>query len=136
MANRKKVVKNDSTLDFEGVWYNPENPGYGIFIKNFGEETQALTIYSFDTDGNQVWLTGVGSRGTGTLELLEPKGRGFLDNLAGASNGEAVGRIELDVVEGGKISYVCTIKRKSTGVDFSPPPPPFTVYTGTLSRLG
>ena len=44
-----------------GQWYNPARNGEGFYVEVFGEGDNlqiAVAMYSFDADGNQLWLAG------------------------------------------------------------------------------
>jgi hypothetical protein len=131
---KKKV---DSVLDLSGAWYNPEKSGWGCCIINHSEETQSIQIYTYDNKGNQIWLVGVSPRGTGNFTLLRPTASGPFDNISGYDTGESAGRIDIDLVEPGKISYTALIANHviNPGPQFSPPPPAWHTFTGQLQKI-
>jgi hypothetical protein len=131
---KKKV---DSVLDLSGAWYNPEKSGWGCCIINHSEETQSIQIYTYDNKGNQIWLVGVSPRGTGNFTLLRPTASGPFDLIRGYETGPNAGRIDLDVVEPGKISYKAFISNWviNPGPQFSPPPPDTAVFEGVLVKI-
>ena len=70
------------TKSFTGSWYDPLNSGQGFLIeiiKNENQKKVLATWYTFDTEGNQMWLIGVGNiQGQQiSLEMLLPQGGGF-----------------------------------------------------------
>ena len=133
MARKKK----DATLDLSGVYYNPEKSGWGVFIDNFGEETQSCSIYTYDERGGQVWLVGVGSRGDGFFNLTSPKATGFMDTIRNKVERDA-GSIEFDLVAPGKLAYKAKINSEIVYPlpQFSPPPPAILEFEGELTKIG
>jgi len=132
-----KKSKAESTLDLSGVYYNPDKSGWGLFVNNYGEDTQSISIFTYDNKGNQIWLVGVSPRGTGNFTLLRPTASGPFDLIRGYETGPNAGRIDLDVVEPGKISYKAFISNWviNPGPGFSPPPPDTAVFEGVLTKI-
>ena len=58
----------DSILDigfnvrpsWSGAWYNPDQSGHGISVEVLDDERTAFFWYTYDLDGNPVWLTARG----------------------------------------------------------------------------
>ena len=132
-----KKSKAESTLDLSGAYYNPEKSGWGLFVVNYGEDTQSIQVFTYDNKGNQLWFVGVSPRGTGNFTLLRPTARGPFDNISGYDTGESAGRIDIDLVEPGKISYTALIANHviNPGPQFSPPPPAWHTFTGQLQKI-
>lgn len=134
MAKKKT---QDSVLDLSGVWYNPQKSGWGCYIVNHSEDTQSIAIYTYDNKGNQLWFVGVSPRGGGNFTLLRPTATGAFENISGFDEGESAGRIDLDLVEPGKLAYTAHIFNRviNPGTQFSPPPPDVHVFTGVLTKI-
>jgi hypothetical protein len=134
MANKSKAK---STLDLSGAYYNPEKSGWGLFIVNYGEDTQSIQVFTYDNKGNQVWLVGVSPRGTGNFTLLKPSASGPFDQITGYATGPNAGRIDLDLVEPGKLKYTAHIFNRviNPGTQFSPPPPDVHVFEGVVVKI-
>ena len=132
-----KKSKADAVLDLSGAYYNPAKSGWGIFIVNYGEDTQSIQVFTYDNKGNQLWFVGVSPRGGGNFTLLRPTASGAFDNISGYDTGESAGRIDIDLVEPGKIAYTAHIFNRviNPGTAFSPPPPDVHVFTGVLTKI-
>ena len=48
------------TEGISGSWYDPTKAGQGYTIQVISEESALLTWFTFDTQGNQLWMQGVG----------------------------------------------------------------------------
>lgn len=132
-----KKSKAESTLDLSGVYYNPDKSGWGLFVNNYGEDTQSISIFTYDNKGNQIWLVGVSPRGTGNFTLLKPSASGPFDLIRGYETGPNAGSVDLDVVGPGKLAYKAFISNWvfNPGPQFSPPPPATAVFEGVLTKI-
>lgn len=137
MANRRKT-KSEPLLDLTGVWYNPEQSGFGILVNTYqGSNVQSVAIYSYDSNGSQVWMIGNAPLGESVFELYKPTATGFLNTISGFKTGERVGTISFEYGgEPGKLAYVATIRTPAViPLDFSPSPD-FTEFAGEVVRIG
>ena len=136
MAKKAKVEK--SVLDLSGSYYNPERSGWGLFVTNYSEDTQSIQIFTYNEQGDQLWFVGVGPRGSGNFTLFRPTAAWAFDNIRAFDTGESVGRIDLDLVEPGKLSYKALISNKviNPGLQFSPVPPDWHEFEGVLTKIG
>ncbi|MCE7951240.1 MAG: hypothetical protein DYH18_09065 [Xanthomonadales bacterium PRO7] len=50
-----------------GSWYNPARSGEGFDLQWLANGAAVVTWYTYDANGNQVWLLGVGSQQNGTI---------------------------------------------------------------------
>lgn len=54
--------KESSVNNFSGTWFDPENPGQGFFIevieRPYNGTDVVMTWYTFDKEGNPLWLVG------------------------------------------------------------------------------
>ena len=132
-----KKSKADAVLDLSGAYYNPDKSGWGVFIVNYGADTQSIQVFTYDNKGNQLWFVGVSPRGGGNFTLLRPTASGAFDNISGYDTGESAGRIDIDLVEPGKIAYTAHIFNRviNPGTASSPPPPDVHVFTGVLTKI-
>ncbi len=78
------------TKSFTGGWYDPAKNGQGFLLEiiKSNNQKQALTTwFTFDNDGNQFWLIGVGEISDQSIEfqMLVPQGGRFGD-LHNAAN--------------------------------------------------
>jgi len=53
---------------FSGSWYNPDQSGHGLQIEVINRSRAVVTWYAFDTQGNPLWLIGIGDLRGETLE--------------------------------------------------------------------
>lgn len=137
MAKKTKVTNDDAILDLSGAYYNPEKSGWGVFIVNYGEDTQSVQIFTYDNKGNQIWLVGVSPRGGGNFTLLRPTATGAFDSISGYDTGPNAGRIDFDLVAPGKLAYKAFISSSVThpSPNVSPPPPDTLVFEGLLTKI-
>ena len=63
-------------MDFTGQWYNVEYDGEGITIVEYADSVVVSHFFSYDPDGEQLWLIGVGQRNGNQVEMVatEPFG--------------------------------------------------------------
>lgn len=83
----KLVAANELiiTKSFTGGWFDPDKSGQGFLIeiiKNSGTKRALASWYTFDNDGNQYWLTGVGDIENQSIhfEMILTEGGQFGDN--------------------------------------------------------
>ncbi len=60
-------------FDYSGIWYDANEPGYGITVQSQAEATFAV-VYHYDDDGQPTWLSGVGLDGATEFELTRALG--------------------------------------------------------------
>ena len=63
-----------------GIWYNPEHDGEGFFIHIDDQLMITVAWYTFDDEGNQMWLIGTDSstdRSVVRVRLFQPQGTHF-----------------------------------------------------------
>ncbi|MDT8450474.1 MAG: hypothetical protein RQ847_09940 [Wenzhouxiangellaceae bacterium] len=60
------VIDTDTT----GNWFNPDQPGYGLQIEVLDRNRAVIAWFTFDSDGNPVWLFGSG-RTEGAIVSME-----------------------------------------------------------------
>lgn len=67
------------TVDASGNWFNPAQSGHGLQIEVVDLSQAVVAWYTFDPDGNPLWLFGVGEihGDTITAELRQFSGTGF-----------------------------------------------------------
>ena len=70
-----------------GYWYDPDQAGQGFQVEVLTGGDAVLTWYTFDEEGNQLWLIGSGRADGDTIEvdLLEPSGGAFPPNFDAAT---------------------------------------------------
>ena len=64
-----------------GTWFDPSHNGEGFQLQWSGDDQALLTWYSYDAEGRQYWMTGVGAREDGNRivfpSLLSTRGARF-----------------------------------------------------------
>ena len=85
--------------DASGNWYNPEQAGHGLQIEVLDLSQAVLAWYTFDAQGNPLWLFGIGTITGDTLraEVTSYAGTAFppdfdADEIEGAAWGEVIFR--------------------------------------------
>jgi len=133
MPRKKKSA--DELPDISGIWYNPEKPGFGVFVHNVGDQ-HTCAIYTYTENGRQLWLTGVASRSELDFKLRAGSGAGGFETLRNFVNVDA-GTISFEI-DGDRLVYTAVINSEIALPDyqFSPPPPPTFSYDGALAKLG
>lgn len=66
------VTASAQELQFIGVqgsWWNPSFAGEGFAIEEYGDGFVIAYWYTYDEDGNQLWLIGTGEKQGNTVEL-------------------------------------------------------------------
>jgi len=83
--------------DASGNWYNPDQAGHGLQIETLDLSQGVVAWYTFDTQGNPLWLLGMGSIQGDTLraQVSEFSGTRFppefdADQIEGAVWGEVI----------------------------------------------
>lgn len=83
--------------DASGNWYNPDQAGHGLQIEVLDLSEAVVAWYTFDNEGNPLWLFGTGEIQGDTLraELVEYAGTRFPpdfdpDEIEGAAWGEII----------------------------------------------
>ncbi len=66
-----------------GLWYNPEQDGHGLNIIVLDNNRMIIYWYTYDNDGNQIWLLGSGSfeNGLATLSVISTNNALFPPNF-------------------------------------------------------
>ncbi|MEE9412727.1 MAG: hypothetical protein V3V22_06700 [Methylococcales bacterium] len=76
-SNRESAI----TSKTGGIWFNPNNDGEGFFFHIDDTLLFTVTWYSFDDQGQQMWLIGTESYASGdnsiTIQLQRPQGTRF-----------------------------------------------------------
>ena len=69
-----------------GLWYNPEQDGHGLNILVLENNRIIIYWFTYDNDGNQLWLVGSGNfvNGLATLSVLATKNALFPPNFIAA----------------------------------------------------
>jgi len=77
------------TAAFTGAWYDPAQPGHGLFVEVLSGNRLLASWFAFDPSGKQqAWFTGVGtySGNTATItNVVLPTGGRFIPNFDAAS---------------------------------------------------
>ena len=61
---------------WSGSWFNPEQSGHGINVEILDEERAVIYWYTYDLEGNPLWLTALGSNSQVDLVPWGPLGPG------------------------------------------------------------
>ncbi len=71
---------------YTGVWFNPAQDGHGIFVEILPDNRFIAAWYVFSPEGQQSWITGVGtvSSNTATVDGVLATGGRFLPNFNAA----------------------------------------------------
>lgn len=93
-----------------GSWYDPDKSGQGVTIQYLDRNAMLLTWFTFDTQGNQLWMQGVGgiSGKRADFELYQVSGPRFGPGYdPGAINVQDAGtlRITFDDCRHGTATY-------------------------------
>lgn len=96
--------------DASGNWYNPEQAGHGLQLEVLDLSRGLLAWYTFDQDGNPLWLFGIGEIEGDTLhaELSRYHGTRFPPDFESTSvQGKAWGEVtfQLGSCESATLSY-------------------------------
>jgi hypothetical protein len=69
-----------------GLWYNPEQDGHGLNILVLENNRIIIYWYTYDNDGNQIWLLGSGGfeNGLATLSVISTQNALFPPNFDAA----------------------------------------------------
>ncbi len=69
-----------------GLWYNPEQDGHGLNILVLDNNRMIIYWYTYDNEGNQIWLLGSGSfeNGLATLSVISTENALFPPNFDAA----------------------------------------------------
>lgn len=59
-----------------GNWYNPAQSGHGFQLEKVNDTTVTAFWFTFDANGNQVWILGVGQIVDNRIEMQAVKSRG------------------------------------------------------------
>jgi endonuclease/exonuclease/phosphatase family metal-dependent hydrolase len=62
---------NLAALAYSGSWYDPEHDGEGFMVQMLEDGRAYLTWYTYDDQGQQMWLTGVGDLNGSTVVIDE-----------------------------------------------------------------
>lgn len=62
-----------------GLWYNTDQSGHGLSLEVLPDNRMAVYWYTYDSEGNQMWLAGTGSYegNTATLDVIRTSGAQF-----------------------------------------------------------
>lgn len=96
-----------------GSWYVPEKPGHGFAVHWSTPEQAIVTWYTYDNEGRQMWILGVG----------EPDGEGNLlvtdaHTTRGARFGSQFDPAQVERLEWGTLKF--TLGCEQAGVDYAP----------------
>ena len=58
-------------LAYSGTWYDPEHDGEGFMVQILEDGRVFLNWYTYDDQGQQMWLTGVGQLSGNTVVVDE-----------------------------------------------------------------
>jgi plastocyanin len=59
-----------------GNWFNPAQSGHGFQLEKVNDTTVTAFWFTFDANGNQVWILGVGQIANNRIEMQAVKSRG------------------------------------------------------------
>lgn len=81
MAGRIVVEANDTPpfsigTAVSGNWFNPQQSGHGFQLEKVNDTTVTAFWFTFDNNGNQVWILGVGSIANNRIEMQAVKSSG------------------------------------------------------------
>lgn len=77
-----KIIVQDSGPAFSigsavsGNWFNPAQSGHGFQLEKVNDTTVTAFWFTFDANGNQVWILGVGQIADNRIEMQAVKSRG------------------------------------------------------------
>ncbi|QOC22818.1 hypothetical protein IC757_01230 [Wenzhouxiangella sp. AB-CW3] len=86
--------------DITGNWYEPERPGHGVQIEMLDKSQVLVAWFTYDMNGDPLWLLGLGDAGGDTLnaEMRRYRGASFPDGFNHQDiQGEVWGEIELQL---------------------------------------
>ena len=94
-------------IGVQGSWWNPNFAGEGFAIEEYGDGFVIAYWYTYDENGNQMWLIGTGEKQGNTVELEMYRTENGI--LGDPSSSETVteilwGRVTLDVEDCGHIN--------------------------------
>lgn len=81
--------------ELSGSWYDPAKSGQGFTIQVLDSETALLTWFTFDTNGNQRWIQGVGDIDGNTISFTE------LNRFGGPSFGASFDPDDVEIIPSG-----------------------------------
>ena len=94
-------------IGVQGSWWNPNFAGEGFAIEEYGDGYVIAYWYTYDNDGNQMWLIGTGEKQGNTveLEMFRTEGGALADPESSETIVEYLwGRVTLDVEDCGHIN--------------------------------
>ncbi|HKJ17089.1 MAG TPA: hypothetical protein VJ984_07065, partial [Xanthomonadales bacterium] len=65
------ITSGGNTGRFTSAWFDPTRSGEGWFFEELADGRVLVTWYTYDLDGNQMWLLGVGNVVNGMVEVPE-----------------------------------------------------------------
>lgn len=84
----KPNIESVTTIEphHSGLWYNPEQDGHGLNILVLDDNRMIIYWYTYDNEGNQIWLLGSGSfeNDLATLSVTATKNALFPPNFDAA----------------------------------------------------
>lgn len=110
-----------------GSWYDPAHAGEGYTLHWMSRDQVALIWFSYDTDGNQYWMIGVGTREGD--QLVFPS----LQTTSGGRFGEQFDSSEVEATEWGSLALDLDCHEGSA--EYQSLLPEFASGELTLSRL-
>lgn len=103
-----------------GSWYDPMTAGQGFVLQWIANGQAVITWFTYDNEGNQQWMIGVGYREGDQLvfpEVFSPHGGRFGADFDSEEIEQlSWGRLEFDLIcDGGSVRYESTLPQFSDG---------------------
>ena len=132
-----------STTNFQGLWWKPDESGWGVNFAHQGDQIFA-TWYTYDTQGRAWWLSMLAARATPTSSAYT--GTIFVNNgppfnsYVGASNPFKVGNGTLTFADANNGSFSYTVNgvfqtKAITRYDLRTGPQPICTYSTTTPNF-
>ena len=85
-----------------GAWFNPSRNGEGLIVETVGDSQIVSYWFTYDTEGHQMWMLGVGelSDGTGNLTASVP-----MESTSGGRFGDAFDPESIELETWGVVNF-------------------------------
>lgn len=130
----KAKTKNLNTLS-DGPYYDPENPGWGLFLNTVGG-IKTFSMFTHTHIGDQLWLNFI-QRPDGKFDGYMPLAAGFMNQIRDLDEGEIVAEAEiipLDMINHATLNV--SIDSSILRYEASPEPPATLSFSAPLEKLG
>ncbi|MEM9533346.1 MAG: hypothetical protein AAGA23_20660 [Pseudomonadota bacterium] len=68
-CDAEAVLPTGDAGRYNGIWFDPEQDGAGWFVDQIAEDQAAITWFTYDPEGNQHWMIGVGAISDETITV-------------------------------------------------------------------